>query len=64
MKKIMELELEKGLKLFFSKNLKQTIIHPLPLFLDCSSTADSQIVFAAFQFVHPMTPKSLNLVKE
>jgi len=44
--------------------LKQTIIHPLPLFLDCSSTADSQIVFAAFQFVHPMTPKSLNLVKE
>jgi hypothetical protein len=45
--------------------LKQTITHPLPVCLvHCSLTSDTERTFVALQFAHPMTQKSINLVKE
>jgi hypothetical protein len=46
--------------------VKQIITHPLLFlcFLCCSFTCDDQRTFVALQFAHPMTQKSLNLVKE
>jgi hypothetical protein len=45
--------------------LKQTIVHPLHVFvLHCSFTSDAQRTFVALQFARPMTQKWLNLAKE
>jgi hypothetical protein len=60
----MKLEPSRDLEVFFSKKLKQTITHPFLVFSALFSTFDTQKTFVAFQFVHPMTRKSFNLVKE
>ncbi len=58
----MSMELEKGLELIFSKELKQIITHSSFFFLLCflsfsSSTSNAERTFVALHFVHPMTPK-------
>jgi hypothetical protein len=54
----MGLELERVLELFFQKDLKQTITHPLPVCsLHCSFTSDPQRTFEALLFAHSLTQK-------
>jgi hypothetical protein len=58
------LELERDLELFFQKS-RSKLSFVLPLcFLSYSFTSDSQRTFVTLQFAHPMTQKSLNLIKE
>jgi hypothetical protein len=58
----MRLELERGLKLFFQKNLSKLSLILFQCFLCCSFTFDIKFFFGTLQFVHPMT--QLNLAKE
>jgi hypothetical protein len=53
-----------SLELIFSKNLKQTISPPLPVFCAFLFYFDTQRTFVALQFTHPMTQKLFNLVWE
>jgi hypothetical protein len=71
----MRLELEKGVKLFFSKKrnyhlssscifCNAPVLLMLKEHLECSFISDTQRTFVTLQFARPMTKKSLNLVKE
>jgi len=47
-----------GSRAIFSKNLKQTTTHPLPVCsLRCSFTSDPQRTFEALLFAHSLTQK-------
>jgi hypothetical protein len=58
------LDLESGLELFFSKKLKQTITHPSSCVFCDSFTSDAQRMIINLQVAHPVSHKSLNLIKE
>jgi len=64
MEEDMGLNLENGLELFFSKKLKQTSTHPSSCVFCDSFTSDAQRLIIDLQVAHPVSQKSLNLIKE
>jgi hypothetical protein len=59
----MGLELKRGFEVFFSKKLKQIIIHPLPMFSTLFLYIWHWKNICSLLITHLMTQKSLNLTK-
>jgi hypothetical protein len=60
----MNLELESSLELFFQTFESKLSLILFLCFLHCSFTSDTERTFETLQFAHPMTQKSLDLIKE
>jgi len=60
----MRLKLKWGIELFFQKIWSKLSLILFLCLLRCSFTSETQRKFVTLQFAHPMTQKSLNLIKQ